>query len=71
MPSRSPGTAYRPEGLRVAPGDTVTWDAGESHPLAFDAGGGPYPTPQERVLDAPGVIRFYCTAHGGPGGQGM
>ena len=67
----TPGFAYRPEGLRVTPGDTVVWDAGESHPLAFDAGGGRFTTPQERVLGEAGPVRFYCTEHGGPGGLGM
>jgi plastocyanin len=63
--------AYAPATLRVAAGDTVTWTASTTHPLVFDAGGGPYTSDHTRVLNAPGRVAFYCQNHGAAGGVGM
>ena len=67
----TPSRTYSPDGLRVAAGDTVRWDANGTHPLMFDGeAGGPYTGgTHERVLTA--SVRFYCGNHGGPGGAGM
>ncbi|HEX6390857.1 MAG TPA: hypothetical protein VFZ89_15460, partial [Solirubrobacteraceae bacterium] len=67
------GNSYVPEGLRVAVGDSVRWAATTGHPLAFDGeSGGPYTAgTHERTITGDGAIRFYCAAHGGPGGEGM
>jgi PKD domain len=67
-----PSNTYSPKSLRVAAGDTVRWEANDTHPLVFeDGGGGPYTSNQERILDKPGTVAFYCDEHGGPGGAGM
>jgi hypothetical protein len=66
-----PGNTYSPKSLRVAAGDTVRWAANDTHPLVFEDGGGPYTSNQERILDKPGKVAFYCDEHGGPGGMGM
>ena len=69
----TPANTYSPEGLRVAPGDTVRWDANATHPLLFDGEtGGPYTGgTHERTLDAPGQLRFHCDVHGAFGMSGV
>jgi plastocyanin len=68
----TPANTYSPQGLRVAPGDTVRWAASGTHPLVFDGeAGGPYTSTQERTLNDPVQLRFHCNVHGGPGGAGM
>ena len=66
-------TFYRPEGVRAAVGDTVSWAATGGHPLAFDGeAGGPYTDgTHSREMTAEGAVAFHCTVHGGPGGSGM
>ena len=66
-----PGDTYSPTSLRVAAGDTVRWQANDTHPLVFEAGSGPFNSVQTRTLGTPGKIAFYCDVHGAPGGVGM
>lgn len=68
----TPANTYTPEGLRVAPGDTVRWVASATHPLVFDGEtGGPYTGGiHERTLNAPGQLRFHCDVHGAFGMTG-
>ncbi len=69
----TPANSYSPQGLRVAPGDTVRWVANFTHPLVFDGEpgaphtGGTY----ERTLNDPSHVRFHCNVHGAEGGGGM
>ena len=62
---------YSPQGLRVAPGDTVRWQTSALHPLAFDGEAGPPDTSgsYERVMTA--SVSFYCVNHGPSGMTGV
>jgi plastocyanin len=70
---------FFPQHLTVPPNTTVYWDnRGTNHNVHFEDGlfdepADPLPTPWRvwRHFDAPGVYRYYCESHGGPGGQGM
>jgi plastocyanin len=70
---------FFPQHLTVPPNTTVSWDnRGTNHNVKFEDGlfeepADPLPTPWtvSRHFDNPGVYRYYCEAHGGPGGQGM
>jgi plastocyanin len=70
---------FFPQHLTVPPNTTVYWDnRGTNHNVKFEDGlfeepADPLPTPWRvwRHFDNPGVYRYYCEAHGGPGGQGM
>jgi plastocyanin len=73
-------TYYTPNTLTVAIGDTVEWQGDFSiHPLVWDvipAGAKPdmegsLATSLFYVVKVGGTYSYYCTAHGGPGGQGM
>jgi plastocyanin len=71
--------AFFPANLTVPPDTTINWDNhGLFHNVKFDDGSfeepaDPQATPWRvtRHFDEPGVYRFYCEMHGGPGGQGM
>jgi hypothetical protein len=71
MRSGGSGETYRPSGLRVALGDTVTFPASPVHPLRFDAEPGRHESGVTRRLEREGPVAFYCEVHGGPGGLGM
>ena len=62
---------YSPQGLRVAPGDTVRWQTSGFHPLAFDGEAGPPDTSgsYERVMTE--SVSFYCVNHGASGMTGV
>lgn len=66
---------YSPAYLRVATGDSVTWEPSILHPLKFDGDPPGTPertaTPYTRTFGTPGVYDFYCTNHGGPDRTGM
>jgi plastocyanin len=75
--------AFSPTSITVNPGETVSFSNGDNgtHNVAWDDNGVP-PTPSmptfawgttvpKRTFTTPGVYRFYCTNHGGPGGAGM
>lgn len=72
---------FEPSGITVAVGDTVNWywlpgSTGHNIVPDVDAPGssGP-PTAYPKFLSfrftIPGVYRYYCQVHGGPGGAGM
>lgn len=62
---------YSPQGLRVAPGDTVSWATSDFHPLAFEGEPGPPHTSgsYERVMTA--SVSYYCVNHGASGMTGV
>lgn len=76
------GNRYEPSLVTITQGQTVTWvwaaDA-EDHNVAPDAGDTPLPSgpvtdgPQTYsfTFNSPGVFRYFCLSHGGPGGVGM
>jgi plastocyanin len=71
--------AFFPANLTIPPGTQVNWENhGLLHNVKFDDGSFEQPPdPQAtpwivmRKFDQPGVYRYYCENHGGPGGQGM
>jgi plastocyanin len=70
---------FFPAAITVPPDTTVNFEnRGLIHNVKFEDGAfeqpaDPQATPWRvwRRFDAPGVYRFYCEMHGGPGGQGM
>jgi plastocyanin len=74
------GLEFKPATVTVTQGDSVTWtNAGGFHNVKFDDGSfdeppdpantwGPNPS---RKFDQVGTFRYYCEAHGNPGGSGM
>jgi plastocyanin len=72
---------FTPSTPTIPLSDSVTFTNGVGqHNVAWDAGGFPTkpslegttsPWTFSRKFTTPGVYRFYCTVHGGPGGQGM
>jgi plastocyanin len=74
---------YTDASITIATGDRVLFaNAGGSHNFVFEdgprypedptpAGNAIWSTPLSRVFTAAGTYRFYCAAHGGPGGEGM
>jgi plastocyanin len=73
------GNEFFPKTLTVPPNTTVNWEnRGTLHNVKFEDGNfeqpsDPQATPWRvwRHFDNPGVYRYYCEMHGGPGGQGM
>lgn len=73
--------AFVPAAIGVQPGDGVTWtypSGGDIHSVTFDDGAPPSmtqplgpPWTRTRTFTAPGIYRYYCLEHGGPGGVGM
>jgi plastocyanin len=70
---------FVPRNVTVDPGDTVTWrNQGDDHNVKFDDGSFEQPPAPSssawtvsRTFTTPGTFRYYCEAHGGPGGAGM
>jgi plastocyanin len=74
---------FAPRDITIAPGDRVVFaNSGGSHNFVFEdgprfpeeptpAGDAVWNTPLSRVFTVAGTYRFYCAAHGGPGGAGM
>jgi plastocyanin len=75
----TPDNEFFPEALTVRPGTRVDWEnRGIQHNVKFEDGRfeqprDPQSTPWRvwRRFDTRGVYRYYCEAHGGPGGRGM
>lgn len=70
--------AYNPNPVTVTAGDTILWtqNGAATHTVTADDNSftsGNMTTGQtfSRTFDTPGTIRYYCTIHGGPNGQGM
>jgi plastocyanin len=74
---------FSPSDITISPGEKVTFSNGDMglHNVAWDDNGVP-PAPSSpsfswgttvpsRTFSTPGVYRFYCQEHGGPGGVGM
>jgi plastocyanin len=65
--------------VTITQGEKVTFtNAGTNHNVHFDDGSLDYPADPTsdawsttKTFDAVGEFRYYCDAHGGPGGQGM
>lgn len=70
---------FTPSTVTVFQGEKVTWsNTGGSHNVKLDDGTFTQPpSPSSaawtvsRTFDSPGSFRYYCQAHGGPGGAGM
>jgi plastocyanin len=76
-----PNNTFDPATLTISPGQSVTWeweDGSGRHNVTPDdeepAASGPLvegPFTFTHTFDTPGTYRYYCLAHGGPGGVGM
>ena len=70
---------FSPANVTVSPGETVTWtNAGGLHNVKFDDGSFEQPADPSfsnwtvsGTFNSPGTFRYFCKAHGGPGGAGM
>jgi plastocyanin len=73
---------FSPETVTIAPGESVTWEWAEEvgrHNVVPDNGNEPAPSGVLRdgpftythTFNTAGTYRYYCGAHGGPGGVGM
>lgn len=78
----SEGNRFEPAEITIAVGDTVNWywtPTSAGHNIVPDDGdlpphsGAPdaYPRSHSFRFTSPGVHRYYCATHGGPGGVGM
>jgi plastocyanin len=73
------GNQFFPRSLTVPPNTTVYWEnRGLNHNVKFEDGlfeqpADPLATPWRvwRHFDNEGTFRYFCEAHGGPGGAGM
>jgi plastocyanin len=76
------GYRFQPASITVAVGDTVNWlwpVGSAAHNIVPDDGNLPatsgapsgYPKFLSFRFSIPGVYRYYCAVHGGPGGSGM
>ncbi len=70
------GPHYNPAQLVIQVGDTVEWDGTfQLHPLVSEDGLWALPVNSGNTFsytyNQPGIYRYYCQAHGGPGGSGM
>ncbi len=73
--------SFSPSSVTINAGDTVIWQrVSGSHTTTSDSTSGPNSwdavlnsTTQvyRHVITAPGIHRYYCKPHGGPGGSGM
>ena len=72
---------FTPRTVTIGQGDSVTWqNTAGSHNVHFDDDSfvrpttfdqWPAPWTEMRAFSALGTFRYYCEAHGGPGGMGM
>lgn len=69
---------YRPGSATIGSGETVTWTHSGDQPHTVTADDGTFDSGElapgdtfSMRFDSPGTYRYYCTFHGGPGGQGM
>jgi plastocyanin len=70
---------FTPANVTVGQGEKVTWtNAGGDHNVKFDDGSFEQPADPSssnwtvsRTFNTAGTFRYYCEAHGGPGGAGM
>jgi len=71
-------SAFEPEELEVSVGTTVVWTHTGSLPHTVTADGGAFDSGDmssgdtfEYTFEEPGTYPYYCTYHGGEGGEGM
>jgi plastocyanin len=77
--SGPPFDRFVPQHVGVNVGEMVTWNNGSGvHNVHFDDGSFDMPPSPiggawsvQRTFNTPGVYRYYCELHGGPGGSGM
>jgi plastocyanin len=69
---------YRPGMVTINAGDTVTWTQSGDAPHTVTADDGSFDSGELTTggnfsmrFDEAGTYRYYCTLHGGPGGEGM
>ena len=69
---------YSPGSVTVNVGDTVTWTQSGDEPHTVTADDGSFDSGEmgkgetfSMRFDSPGTYAYYCTLHGGPGGEGM
>ena len=70
---------FSPKDVVINTGDMVTWNnGGGPHNVHFDDNSYDMPASPSsagwsvsRTFGSPGTFRYYCEAHGGPGGSGM
>ena len=75
----NPNNTFSPATVTIDVGDTVTWNNGGGfHNVKFDDGSFEQPSEPSfsawtvrRTFNAAGQFRYFCEAHGGPGGSGM
>lgn len=76
------GNRFDPAAITIQVSDTINWFwpvGSVGHNVVPDDGNAPptsgapagYPKFLSYVFSAPGVYRYHCTVHGGPGGVGM
>lgn len=70
--------AFEPRPITVAAGDTLVWtnNGQRPHNITLDNGSATSGTLNNgqsfsRAFTAPGTFAYYCSFHGGPGGEGM
>jgi plastocyanin len=69
---------YEPGSVTIAPGDTIQWNFTGDAPHTVTADDGSFDSGQlnsgenfSMRFDEVGTYRYYCTLHGGAGGEGM
>ena len=69
---------YSPGSVTVNVGDTVTWTQSGDEPHTVTADDGSFDSGEmgngetfSMRFDSPGTYAYYCSLHGGPGGEGM
>jgi plastocyanin len=69
---------YRPGSVTIKAGDMVTWTQSGEQPHTVTADDGSFDSGEMATaetfsmrFDSPGTYRYYCSLHGGPGGEGM
>ena len=69
---------YSPGSVTVQTGDTVTWTQSGEEPHTVTADDGSFDSGEmangetfSMRFDSPGTYAYYCTLHGGAGGEGM
>jgi plastocyanin len=79
----SPDNTFTPSTPTISLGDAVSftntggthnvvWEDGKVRPQPNASGlDAPWPSMPSRTFPQPGIYRFYCVVHGGPGGEGM
>lgn len=69
---------YKPGSVTIKAGDTITWTNTGQEPHTVTADDGSFDSGKMGAgenfsmrFDSPGTYGYYCSLHGGPGGEGM